>query len=234
MSFATDATPHASRLDRALKRGFDVLLAGTGLVVSAPVWLAAALAIALEDGFPVFFRQQRWGQGGRTFWALKFRSMWRSPRGDGSVQATADDPRITRVGRVMRACALDELPQLWNIFVGDMSFVGPRALPMNERQASGRETDIPDEQVPGFRERLAVRPGLTGIAQVYADRDAPRAVKFRYDRFYIRRQSFWLDLRLIAVSFYISFLGRWETRGDKLRRPSAARSRVPEGGAVVD
>lgn len=222
-------------LDRALKRGFDALLAGTGLVLSAPVWLAVGLAIAVEDGFPVFFRQPRWGLGGRTFSALKFRSMWRSPHGTASVQATVDDPRITRVGRVLRACAMDELPQLWNIFVGDMSFVGPRALPINEQQSTGRDSDVPDEQVPGFRERLAVRPGLTGIAQIYADRDAPRAVKFRYDRFYIRRRSFRLDLRLIAVSFYISFLGRWETRGNKLR-PSRAKQRggVPGNEAAVD
>ena len=110
---------------------------------------------------------------------------------------------------------MDELPQLWNIFRGDMSFVGPRALPINEIQSSNCAQNIPDEAIPGFRERLAVRPGLTGIAQIFADRDVSRARKFRYDLLYIRRRNFWLDIRLILLSFYISFRGRWEVRGDK-------------------
>jgi lipopolysaccharide/colanic/teichoic acid biosynthesis glycosyltransferase len=112
---------------------------------------------------------------------------------------------------------MDELPQLWNIFIGDMSFVGPRALPINEIQSSAGDRHVPDEAIPGFRERLAVRPGLTGIAQIFADRDTSRARKFRYDLFYIRRRNFCLDLRLILLSFYISFRGRWEVRGEKLR-----------------
>jgi lipopolysaccharide/colanic/teichoic acid biosynthesis glycosyltransferase len=204
-----------SILQNALKRGFDILLSGSGLILSAPVWLMAAIAITAEDGLPVFFTQSRWGKGGGHFSALKFRSMWKGSDKVRSVQAGQEDPRITRVGRFLRACAMDELPQLWNIFVGDMSFVGPRALPINEIQSSENDKYIPDEAIPGFKERLAVRPGLTGIAQVFADRNTTRARKFRYDTFYIRRRSFWLDLRLIFLSFYISFLGRWEVRGDK-------------------
>jgi lipopolysaccharide/colanic/teichoic acid biosynthesis glycosyltransferase len=202
----------------ALKRGFDILLAGSGLILSSPVWLAAGIAIAAEDGLPIFFNQSRWGKGGRTFSALKFRSMRKGSEKVRSIQAGQEDPRITRVGRFLRACAMDELPQLWNIFRGDMSFVGPRALPINEIQSTESNGDIPDEAVPGFKERLAVRPGLTGIAQIYADRDTTRARKFRYDLLYIRRQSFWLDIRLIALSFYISFRGRWEVRGNKFRK----------------
>jgi lipopolysaccharide/colanic/teichoic acid biosynthesis glycosyltransferase len=202
----------------ALKRSFDIVLSGSGLIVSAPIWLFVSVAIAAEDGLPIFFRQNRWGKGGRSFPALKFRSMWKSSEKERSVQAGHDDPRITRVGRFLRACALDELPQLWNIFRGDMSFVGPRALPINEVQSSENEKDIPDEAIPGFKERLLVRPGLTGIAQIFADRDATRARKFRYDLLYIKRHSFWLDLRLIILSFYISFLGRWEVRGSKFKQ----------------
>jgi len=206
-----------SVMQAALKRGFDILLSGFGLIISSPLWLMAGIAIAIEDGFPVFFSQCRWGKRERTFSVLKFRSMRKGSEKERSVQAGQEDPRITRVGRFLRACAMDELPQLWNIFRGDMSFVGPRALPMNEIQTSANEKNIPDEEIPGFKERLSVRPGLTGIAQIFANRDATRARKFRYDLLYIRRQSFWLDLRLIFLSFYISFLGRWEVRGDKFK-----------------
>ena len=134
--------------------------------------------------------------------------------GVGAVQAVEDDPRVTRVGRLMRATAMDELPQLWNIFRGDMSFVGPRALRPGEIEA-GRAAFVPLDDVPGYAARTAVRPGLTGIAQIYAPRDVPRRQKFRYDRLYVRRQSFWLDLRLILLSFWISFHGTWESRGRK-------------------
>jgi lipopolysaccharide/colanic/teichoic acid biosynthesis glycosyltransferase len=207
-----------SKAQDFLKRGFDILLAGSGLILSSPVWMIAGIAIAAEDGLPVFFSQSRWGKGGRTFSALKFRSMRKGSEKERSVQAGQEDPRITRVGGFLRACAMDELPQLWNIFRGDMSFVGPRALPINEIQSSESNKDIPDEAIPGFKERLAVRPGLTGIAQIYADRDTTRARKYRYDLLYIRRQSFWLDIRLIVLSFYISFRGRWEVRGSKFTK----------------
>jgi lipopolysaccharide/colanic/teichoic acid biosynthesis glycosyltransferase len=207
-----------SNIQEALKRGFDIFVSGSGLIVSSPVWLAVSIAIVAEDGWPVFFNQSRWGRGGRAFSALKFRTMWKDSERERSVQAGREDPRITRVGKFLRACAMDELPQLWNIFKGDMSFVGPRALPINEIQSHEDDRDIPDTAIRGFRERLAVRPGLTGIAQIFADRDTTRARKFRYDLLYIRRQDFWLDLRLIALSFYISFLGRWEVRGDKFRQ----------------
>ena len=205
-------------MQNVLKRGFDIILAGSGLILSSPVWLMAGIAIVAEDGLPIFFTQNRWGKGGRYFSALKFRSMRKGSDKERSVQAGQEDPRITRTGRFLRACAMDELPQLWNIFVGDMSFVGPRALPINEIQSSENDKYVPDEAVPGFKERLAVRPGLTGIAQIFADRDTTRARKFRYDLFYIRRQSFWLDLRLVFLSFYISFLGRWEVRGNKFKK----------------
>jgi lipopolysaccharide/colanic/teichoic acid biosynthesis glycosyltransferase len=203
---------------QVLKRALDIFLAGTMLILSSPIWLVIAILIQLEDGRPVFFRQKRWGIGGTTFSAFKFRSMWKSTQGTRSVQAGHQDPRIMKTGRFLRACALDELPQVWNIFRGDMSFVGPRALPVNEIQASTADKELPDEAIPGFRERLSVRPGLTGIAQIFADRDISRAKKFRYDILYIRRQDFWLDLRLIFLSFYISFFGRWEVRGGKLNK----------------
>jgi lipopolysaccharide/colanic/teichoic acid biosynthesis glycosyltransferase len=199
-----------------LKRTFDATLAGAGLLASSPLWAIFAAAIRLEDGGPVFFRQDRVGLGGRTFEALKFRSMRPDAEAmTGAMQATENDPRVTRIGRFMRATAMDELPQLWNILRGDMSFVGPRALRPGEIEAgaNGRLTRL--EEVPGFEHRIKVRPGLTGLAQVYAPRDVPRRQKFRYDRLYVDRRSWKLDLQLLLLSFWISLHGTWEARGRK-------------------
>jgi lipopolysaccharide/colanic/teichoic acid biosynthesis glycosyltransferase len=198
-----------------MKRLFDMALAGSGLIASSPLWLVFGAAIKLEDGGPVFFTQERVGLRGTVFNALKFRSMRPDAEsGVGAVQAIEDDPRVTKIGRLMRATAMDELPQLWNIFRGDMSFVGPRALRPGEVEGNGA-TVVHMEDIPGYAARIAVRPGLTGIAQIYAPRDVPRRQKFRYDRLYVRRQSMWLDLRLIMLSFWISFRGTWESRGRK-------------------
>ena len=202
--------------DSFLKRSFDVFLSGIGLIFSAPVWVLIGLLIKLEDGGPVFYVQERVGNGGRRFLSRKFRSMAPDPeRKFGPLQATKCDPRVTRLGRILRATAMDELPQLWNIFVGDMSFVGPRALVPQEVEVSGNGELIPLERIPGYEARHRVRPGLTGLAQVYADRDIPRRHKFRYDKLYIKKQSFWLDLKLIALSFWVTFRGKWETRRKK-------------------
>lgn len=205
----------AARVVRSrAKRALDVALAGVGLAVSAPLWVVFALAVKLEDRGPVFYAQDRVGLGGRPFKALKFRSMIPDAEAQvGARQAAHGDPRVTRVGRLLRATAMDELPQLWNIVCGDMSVVGPRALRPGEIEVNGSGRMEPLEDVPGFAERCLVRPGLTGVAQIYASRNLPRRHKFRYDRLYIRRQSFWLDLRLIAYSFWISTSGAWERRG---------------------
>lgn len=138
-----------------------------------------------------------------------------SDRKFGPLQAGVDDPRITRVGRLLRATAMDELPQLWNIFCGEMSFVGPRALLPEEIERNSRGQLVPLTQIPGFQERHRVQPGLTGLAQVFAPRDVPRPQKFRYDLFYIKKQCFLLDLKLIALSIWISLRGKWEYRGHK-------------------
>jgi lipopolysaccharide/colanic/teichoic acid biosynthesis glycosyltransferase len=198
------------------KRALDVLLSGLGLILSLPASLVAAAAIKLEDGGAVFYGQERVGLGGRVFRVLKFRSMVpNAEAGVGALQASAADPRITRVGRWLRATAMDELPQLINIFRGEMSFVGPRALRPGEIEVGGDGRHEALESVPGFAARCAVLPGLTGIAQIYAPRDIPRRFKFRYDRIYIRRQSIGLDCRLILLSFWITFRGAWETRERK-------------------
>ena len=200
-----------------IKRAFDCALAASGLVVSAPIWALLAIAIKLEDGGPVLFRQGRVGLGGRVFDALKFRSMIPDAEArTGPVQAAEDDPRVTRVGRVMRATAMDELPQLWNILTGDMSFVGPRPLRPGEVEVRGDGQLVPLDRIPGYAARHRVRPGLTGLTQVYASRDISRTSKFRLDQVYLRRAGFWLDLKLILLSFWITGTGAWEKRNRRV------------------
>ena len=203
-------------VDPPSKRFLDIVLSSAGLIVSLPIWALAAAAIKLGDGGPVFYQQARVGRGGRLFRAWKFRSMRPDAEaGVGAIQAAAGDSRVTPVGRLLRATAMDELPQLWNILRGEMSFVGPRALRPGEIEARGDGREVALEDVPGFLERCQVRPGLTGVAQIYAPRDVPRHQKFRYDRVYIRRRSLWLDVRLILLSFWITARGTWEARGSK-------------------
>lgn len=203
-------------LKSLLKRVFDLGLSGAGLVLSAPLSALIALAIKLGDGGPVFFSQQRIGRNGRPFRSWKFRSMVVDADRDKTPrQATEQDPRVTPVGRWLRKTAMDELPQLWNIFRGDMSFVGPRALATEEVELNDAARPVALESVPGFEERHSIIPGLTGVAQVFAARDIPRRQKFRYDLLYVRKRSFCLDLKLIFLSFWITFRAKWEFRGEK-------------------
>ena len=199
------------------KRLLDVGLSSAGLVLSAPLWALIALAVKLEDGGSVFYGQERVGKGGQPFTSWKFRTMREEGPEAGEDagperQAGRNDPRITRVGRILRATAMDELPQLWSIFRGHMSFVGPRAmLPEEESVREGTVTRLVD--VDGFEKRHSVLPGLTGVAQVYAPRDLPPRQKFRYDLLYVENRSLGLDLRLILLSFWISFRGAWPEVG---------------------
>jgi len=200
-----------------LKRVFDITLSSIGIILSAPLWILFSLAVVFEDGLPVFYFQERVGKGGRIFRAMKFRSMIKDAEKDtGPIQATEHDPRVTKAGRILRVTAMDELPQLWNIFKGDMSFVGPRALRPKEKEVHGNPDEMDIEKIPGYYERLKVRPGLTGTAQVYLPADALRSEKFKYDLEYIKNRSFLLDLKLIFLSFYITFRGKWESRGKKV------------------
>jgi lipopolysaccharide/colanic/teichoic acid biosynthesis glycosyltransferase len=194
----------------------DIFLSLLGIILSAPIWALLAVCIKLEDGGRVFYPQERVGQGGRRFKSWKFRSMVTdSDARFGPLQATDGDPRVTRIGRLLRATALDELPQLWNIFRGDMSVVGPRPLLPEEIEVNGNGDVIPLEKIPGYEERHRVRPGLTGLAQVYAPRDIPRRQKFKYDLLYVKRHSLGLDIRLTLLSVWISVRGKWEARTPK-------------------
>ena len=200
-----------------LKRPFDITLSFLGIVMSSPLWIVFAFLVWIEDRGPVFYSQERMGRFGKIFWALKFRSMIIDAEKENEpVQATENDPRVTKIGNFMRKRAMDELPQLVNIFKGDMSFVGPRALRPQEKEVRGDGFVVDLSQIHGFRERSRVRPGLTGLAQIFLPADAPRRKKFRYDSLYIRRQSFWFDIKLVCLSFWITFHGRWESHGQKV------------------
>jgi lipopolysaccharide/colanic/teichoic acid biosynthesis glycosyltransferase len=192
------------------KRLFDIFLASIGLILSLPLWLIITIAIKLEDGGPIFYSQERVGKDGKIFRILKFRSMIPDAEKDtGAVWASENDPRVTKVGRILRATAMDELPQLLSILKGDMSFVGPRP----ERPELVEEFT---KKFPDFKKRFVVKPGLTGIAQIYGQYDTPPQHKLKYDLLYIKKQSFLLDLKLILLSFYITLKGKWEHRGKKI------------------
>lgn len=207
----------APAAEYALKRPLEVTLAVVGLLLSLPLGLIIAFLVWREDHGPVFVRQMRVGRNGIPFSMIKFRTMRDHSNVGVSRQATAEDDRVTRVGRILRTTALDELPQLINVLRGEMSFVGPRALLPEEIEVDPRSPYRRIEDVPGHTNRILVRPGLTGLAQVYAARDASRRRKFKYDALYVQRMSFWLDVRLIILSIFISLTGCWHRRGRPLR-----------------
>ncbi len=210
-----------------VKRACDVIFALAGCIVFLPLGLLAAAAILADTGLPLLYRQERVGWRGRPFTSLKFRSMRvDAEAGTGPIQASAADGRVTRVGRLLRGLALDELPQLANILKGDMSVVGPRALrPVEVEASEGRPRHMSDYE--GFEERCRVRPGLTGVAQLLLPRDAPRHAKFACDVWYVRNRTLRLDLALLTASLLVTARARWETSSGKpvLR---SLRSRVEQ------
>jgi len=206
----------------ATKRATDVVVSLLGLIVASPVMLATAIAIKLNDGGPVFYRQNRLTLEGRVFPILKFRSMRTDAEKDGVARlASENDSRITPVGRLIRATRIDELPQLINIFLGDMSLVGPR--PERPEIAAQYEKDLPE-----FALRLQVRAGLTGMAQVYGRYNTDPYNKLKMDLLYINRLSFLTDFRLIFATIKILFL-KESTEGVRDGQTTAAEATKPEG-----
>jgi sugar transferase (PEP-CTERM system associated) len=182
-----------SRLMRLMKRSIDLTLSLALLILAIPAMLATALAIVLEDGRPVLYRQDRVGENGRTFTLSKFRSMCKDAETGTPMWARDGDERITRVGRIIRATRLDELPQLWNVIRGDMSFVGPRP----ERPYFVEELS---KDIPFYQQRHAVKPGITGWAQVkyrYGSSREDATEKLRYDLYYIKHLSIVFDLTIV-------------------------------------
>ena len=185
--------------ERGLKRTFDIVASVAALVILSPVFLITALAIKLEDGGPVFYRQERVTIGGRQFMILKFRSMIVDAEKDGRPRPAGEkDDRITRVGNVIRACRVDELPQLWNILMGDMSIVGPRP----ERY---EHVELYTKQISEFTFREKVKGGLTGYAQVYGKYNTTALDKLKMDLIYIMNYSLVMDLQIIFETVKILF-----------------------------
>ncbi|MBP3198358.1 MAG: exopolysaccharide biosynthesis polyprenyl glycosylphosphotransferase [Butyrivibrio sp.] len=176
---------------RFVKRFFDILLSIIALIILSPVMLIVALLIHLEDGGPVFYKQDRVTIGGKRFMILKFRSMIVDAEKDGRPHpAGVDDDRITKIGRFIRACRMDELPQLINILVGDMSIVGPRPERLEHVQKY-------TEDIPEFPLRHIMKGGLTGYAQVYGKYNTTALDKLKLDLLYITNYSLLLDLQII-------------------------------------
>ncbi len=199
----------ATRIQRLIKRAFDILASLVILTVTFPLLAAAALAIVIEDGRPVFYRQDRIGLNGRRFRLLKFRSMRVDAEKDGKPKwADLDDPRITQVGGVLRRARIDELPQLYNVLRGEMSLIGPRP----ERPEFVEQLEA---QIPYYDYRHTVKPGISGWAQInypYGSSIEDAKEKLKYDLYYIKNYSIFLDLLVLLQTFRVVI---WPEKRDR-------------------
>lgn len=184
-----------------VKRGFDILSSGLTMILLSPIFLVTALAIKIYDGGPILYKQTRLTKNEKRFEILKFRSMRVDAEGDGIARLSTgkNDDRVTPVGRIIRRFRLDELPQLWNIFIGDMSVVGPRP----ERPEIA---EMYYKKMPDFKLRLQVKAGLTGYAQVYGKYNTSPYEKLEFDLLYINDMNVLTDLKLCFATFAILFL----------------------------
>jgi exopolysaccharide biosynthesis polyprenyl glycosylphosphotransferase len=183
-----------------VKRAIDIILCLIGLVIALPIMVIVGIAIKLESKGPIIYKQERVGLEGRTFTIYKLRSMYIDAEKNGAQWACKDDPRVTKVGRFIRKTRIDELPQLINILKGDMSIVGPRP----ERPILTYKFN---EEIPGFVNRLQVKPGLTGWAQVTGGYELSPKEKLEKDMYYIENQSLWLDFKIMFKTIFIVFNG---------------------------
>ena len=182
-----------------MKRIFDFVVAAPALLVLSPILVAAAVAIALETGRPIFFTQTRVGRGDREFGMVKFRSMVKNAASIGPYNTQAGDPRITRVGRFLRRTSIDELPQLLTVLKGDMSLVGPRpALPVQRSLYNAAD----------WAQRCSVRPGITGLAQAALRSDATPEQRLALDLQYAREHGLRMDAKILLLT-----LGRLSAKG---------------------
>jgi exopolysaccharide biosynthesis polyprenyl glycosylphosphotransferase len=187
-----------------IKQIFDVVLSALGLALALPLLVLVALAIKLDSRGPVFYRQKRVGLNGRQFDLIKLRSMTTGAESAGAKWAQENDTRITRIGRVLRKSRIDEIPQMWNVLKGEMSFIGPR--PERPEFTIQLLNDI-----PFYSLRHSIKPGITGWAQVnygYGASVEDAAEKLQYDLFYIKNLSFFLDLHILIRTIRVVLFGR--------------------------
>ncbi len=185
---------HLSFEMRVLKRSIDLFVSTVGLILAGIPMLIVALIVKLQDGGSVFYRQKRFKRNNKPFYILKFRSMTeKQTKADEQQLSTTQDARVTKFGKFIRATRLDELPQLINVFKGEMSLVGPR--PFMESVVDEAMSENPD-----FRFRSNVKPGITGLAQIYGRYDTTPAERLRYDLMYVRKASLWLDIKIIFLT----------------------------------
>jgi exopolysaccharide biosynthesis polyprenyl glycosylphosphotransferase len=186
----------------AAKRAIDIAGALFLLIITSPILLGAALAIIVTDGFPLLFAQERSGKNLQPFSVYKLRTMVKdAEKLSGPVLAEADDPRITKVGRFLRRSRIDELPQIFNILAGDMSFVGPRP----ERPFFVEQFVA---EIPGYRERFSIKPGVTGLAQVSGGYATTPERKLKYDLIYMYHQNLAMDVQIVAETLRVVLTGR--------------------------
>ncbi|SFG56759.1 Sugar transferase involved in LPS biosynthesis (colanic, teichoic acid) [Sporolactobacillus nakayamae] len=183
-----------------IKRGFDLIFGFLGLVITAPIVFVFSLLIVLETPGSPFYAQERVGKGGKTFRLIKLRSMCKDAERAGAKWAEAHDPRVTRVGRFIRKTRIDELPQFFSVIKGDMSLIGPRP----ERPMF---TEKFDHEIPGFKKRLLVKPGLTGLAQVSGGYDLSPKEKLVYDLAYVRNLSPALEWNILLRTVKVLVTG---------------------------
>ena len=205
--------------DPRYKRPLDLTILVLSHILLFPLWLLLwtliPLLIWLEDRGPVFYQHQRMGKDRKIFTVRKFRTMVIGADLLGPSWSTEDDPRLTKIGTVLRKAALDEIPGTLSIWTGNLSLVGPRALNVEEQR-------LLEKQIPGFERRLIIRPGLTGLAQVYNRSDEAES-KLEHDLQYIERMNIWLDTRLILLSVLNTLRGKWDRRtGKALQKPPSS------------
>ena len=195
-----------SGFERNVKRAGDCLLALVALIVFSPLFLVCYIAVKREDGGPAIFKQERIGRFGRPFYIYKFRSMRLDAEKLGPALCKKDgvDPRLTKVGRFLREHHLDELPQLWNVFMGQMAFIGPRP----ERKFY---IDQIMERDPRYRYLYQIRPGVTSYATLYngyTDTIEKMLRRLRYDLFYLEHRSWWFDFKILVMTFLKIVFGK--------------------------
>jgi exopolysaccharide biosynthesis polyprenyl glycosylphosphotransferase len=191
--------------EKKLKRLMDVITSFFILIITLPVIIITAIAIKFESRGPVFFKQERSGMNGTTFRIIKFRSMYEdAEKHTGPVWSSKDDPRVTKIGKIIRRVRIDELPQMVNVLKGTMSIVGPRP----ERPFFVEKLS---QEIPYYKRRLKVRPGITGWAQVkhkYDESVEDVKIKLRYDLFYIENMSLRMDFKIIMRTIFVVLFGQ--------------------------